>query len=244
MDTDKAWKRFGDIDPYYGVLTQEEYHSNRLAEKSLEEFFKSGEEHVMKTLAILREINPAFTPRRSLDFGCGVGRVTIPLAHKSVSVLGVDVSPGMLSEAQKNATKRGVENANFSHTAEGYFNLVHSFIVLQHIPPHRGLPILEDLASRVEPRGMIVLQVPYHRDASILHKLATAVKRKEPLINGIVNMTGGRRFTYPTMTMFCYDIQAIFTILRTAGFDDIRVTLDAPNQGYENMTLYGENRRP
>jgi SAM-dependent methyltransferase len=243
VKTDNVWRRLGDVDPYFGVLTQPEYQFHRLTEQAREEFFRSGEEHVRKMLATLREINPAFSPCRSLDFGCGVGRVTIPLARESTGVLGVDVAPGMLSEAQKNARERGVDNVIFSHVVAGHFNLVHSFIVFQHIAPRRGLQILNDLASRVEPEGMIVLQVPYHRDAPAWRKLATVVKRKEPLINGIVNLAAGRRFTYPTMTMFCYDVRSIFTILRNAGINDIRTILDVPDRGYASMTLYGENRR-
>jgi len=65
----------------------------------------------------------------------------------------------------------------------GQFSLVHSYIVFQHIPPKRGLKVLTDLASRVERGGMIVLQLPYYRDSSALRKLATIVKRKDPLIN-------------------------------------------------------------
>lgn len=243
MKTDKTWKRFGDVDPYFGVVTEAQYRSDRLTGYEKEEFFHSGEEHVKKILATLREINPSFSPSRSLDFGCGVGRVAIPLARESTSVLGVDVAPGMLSEAEKNACERGADKVCFSQTITGQFNLIHSAMVFQHIPPHRGLQILSDLASRVEPGGMIVLQMPYHRDAAVWLRSATIIKRRVPLINGMVNLAEGRKFTYPTMTMFCYDIPAVFAIFRRTGIYNVRVTLDAPEKGYALMTLYGENRR-
>jgi len=101
----------------------------------------------------LREINPGFSPTRTIDFGCGVGRLTLPLARDSASVPGVDVSPGMLSEAQKNSAERGVSNVRFALEVSGRFGLVHSFIVLQRIPPRRGLPIGRDPATPVEPGG-------------------------------------------------------------------------------------------
>jgi 2-polyprenyl-3-methyl-5-hydroxy-6-metoxy-1,4-benzoquinol methylase len=243
LNTDKVWKRFGDVDPYFGVLTQTEYQANRLTDQARDEFFRSGEDHAQKVLATLREINPAFSPSRTLDFGCGVGRVTLPLARTSACVLGVDVAPGMLSEARKNARERGLDNVRFAHTVDGNFDLVHSFIVLQHIPPHRGMRILDDLVSRVDTGGMLVLQVPYHRDAPVWRRLATVVKRTEPVINGVLNLAQGRRFRYPTMTMFCYDVPAIFGILLRAGIHEIKVTLDAPDLGYASMTLYGEKRQ-
>jgi SAM-dependent methyltransferase len=244
MDTDKTWKRFGDVDPYFGVLTLPQYESHRLTDQARDEFFRSGEEHVLNVLGTLREINPGFCPRRTLDFGCGVGRVTLPLARTSASVLGVDIAPGMLSEARKNARERGLDNVTFADTVDGCFDLIHSFIVLQHIAPRRGMRIISDLVSRVEPGGMIALQVPYHRDAPAWRRLATPVKRKVPVINGIVNLFQGQRFGYPAMTMFCYDIPEILGIFRRAGIYDIRMILESiDTAGYANMMLYGKNEQ-
>lgn len=240
MDTDNSWKSFGEVDPYFGVLTCDEYRSDRLSDGAREKFFQSGEDHAKKVLSVLREINPDFSPRRSLDFGCGVGRVTLPLAHESNIVVGVDVSPGMLSEAQRNAVASGVDNITFTHTVTGSFNLVHSVLVFQHIPPRRGARILAELASRLDTGGMIILQVPYHRDAPLWQKLATAVKRTAPVINGALNLVEGRRFSYPTMTMFCYDFATILAILRGAGIGNLRIDLDTPVQGYAGAMLYGE----
>jgi SAM-dependent methyltransferase len=240
VQTDKAWKRFGDVDPYYGVLTEPEYSAQKMTDAAKDKFFRTGEACVSRVLAILREIDPAFSPRRSLDFGCGVGRLAIPLAKVSGSAVGVDVAPGMLAEARKNAAERGAGNISFAHAANGQFDLVHTHIVLQHIPPRRGLGIVADLAARVNPGGMLVLQVPYHRDASAVRKLATVIKRVDPVINTLANLLGGRRLSYPTMTMFCYDVPAIFTILRRSGLADLRVRLDAPDQGYVGLTLYGQ----
>lgn len=241
MESDKAWKRFGEIDPYFGVLTQPEYRSNVMTAEAREEFFRSGNAHVERVLQKLRDIRPTFSPGRTLDFGCGVGRITIPLARMSDSALGVDVAPGMISEAQNNALEQGLTNVSFGPTVTGQFSLVHSYIVFQHIPPRRGMKILADLASRVERGGMIVLQVPYYRNASALRKVATAVKRKDPLINMITNLAGQRHFNYPTMTMFCYQSSAVMQTLHRAGFEDIRVELDESGGGYSNMTIYGES---
>jgi SAM-dependent methyltransferase len=240
VESDKAWKRFGDVDPYFGVLTEPQYRSGQMTEFAREEFFRSGEAHVEKVLKKLDAIRPGFFPGRSLDFGCGVGRVAIPLARTSGSVLGVDISPGMISEAEKNSRERGVNNVAFAHTIEGQFSLVHSYIVLQHIPPRRGLKTLADLASRVEFGGMIVLQLPYHRDASALRKIVTIVKRRDSLINTAINLAEGRRFSYPTMTMFCYKMSSVLKVLHAAGFRDLHVELDEPDKGYNCMTLYGE----
>ena len=44
-----------------------------------------------------------------LDIGCGTGRHSIELARRGFRVTGVDISPGMLAVARKNADKAGVQ---------------------------------------------------------------------------------------------------------------------------------------
>lgn len=44
-----------------------------------------------------------------LDLGCGTGRHAVELAKRGYSVVGVDLSPGMLGEARKAADLAGVE---------------------------------------------------------------------------------------------------------------------------------------
>jgi 2-polyprenyl-3-methyl-5-hydroxy-6-metoxy-1,4-benzoquinol methylase len=238
LNTDKAWKRFGEVDPYFGVVTHSQYRSRTLADHVRDEFFRSGERHVQIIMKTLREINPGFSPTRAIDFGCGVGRVTLPLAREAASVLGVDVSPGMLSEAQKNATERGVSNVKFVCEVSGNFDLVHSFIVFQHIPPRRGLPIVRDLVSRLERGGMIVLQVPYY--ASVRRKLRTRIEHADPIIKRAHNLVKGRALNYPALTMYCYSVSSILDIFRDAGIEDIRIVLDsAAGPSYSSMTLYG-----
>lgn len=42
--------------------------------------------------------------RDLFDFGCGIGRVSVAAASRARSVLGLDLSPGMLAEARRRAT--------------------------------------------------------------------------------------------------------------------------------------------
>jgi 2-polyprenyl-3-methyl-5-hydroxy-6-metoxy-1,4-benzoquinol methylase len=213
-----------------------------LTEDAREEFFESGEAHVQRIMKMLREIDPRFSPSSAVDFGCGVGRVTLPLAREAVSVLGVDVSPGMLSEARKNAAGRGVSNVRFAHEVSGSFDLVHSFIVLQHIPPRRGLRILRELLSRLEPGGMVVLQVPYDWRAAAWRKLATRVMRVEPITKRALNLARGRSFNYPTMMTFCYDLRSIIAIFQEFRIGDMRLTLDSSTPPYHaSVVLYGRS---
>jgi len=51
--------------------------------------------------------------RRLLDVGCGPGTVTLPLAGLFREVVGVDADAGMIQEARRLASERGVMNARW-----------------------------------------------------------------------------------------------------------------------------------
>src|SRR5215210_1486107 len=108
-NSDAAWERYGKFDPYFGVCTQDKYRTENLGESELEEFFRSGEEFINLLLSTTRErLDSSFQPTRALDFGCGVGRLTIPLAKMVAHVVGVDISDGMINEARNNCLRNDV----------------------------------------------------------------------------------------------------------------------------------------
>jgi hypothetical protein len=44
-NTDSAWRRWGEIDPYFGVVSFPQFHRSELNEKSLKQFFLTGRRH-------------------------------------------------------------------------------------------------------------------------------------------------------------------------------------------------------
>src|SRR5882762_1792622 len=101
-DSNSDWERFGRDEPYFGVLLDEKFRLRNLTPQALEEFFASGEAHVERVFrTIVRHLDPDFAPATALEFGCGVGRVLVPLARRCPSVVGVDVSASMLAEARR-----------------------------------------------------------------------------------------------------------------------------------------------
>lgn len=168
MSTDDAWKRWGEEDPYFAVLTDQKYRRSTLDDERKREFFLTGEQHAVHVLQQCVKVGGAsFKPRRALDFGCGVGRVTIPLARRIEAVVGVDISPGMLAEARSNASSRGQSNIDWvlSDDAlsglDGTFDLIHSCITFQHIEPLRGRVLFARLLGRLAPGGVGALQITY-----------------------------------------------------------------------------------
>lgn len=168
MGTDQDWRDWGRQDPYFAVITDERFRADRLDEQARAEFFASGEQHVQHVMREARNmVGGDFRPARALDFGCGVGRVAIPLCSQADEVVGVDVSPDMLEEATRNAARQGVSNLKLLPSDDqlsavsGQFQLVHSAIVLQHIPPVRGRELFALLLERIAPGGVGAFQVTY-----------------------------------------------------------------------------------
>src|SRR5712671_2277027 len=166
-NSDKDWERFGKTDPYFAVLTAPEFHG-QLSDTERTKFFASGASHIDTIFSIIRErLDSSFAPTRALDFGCGVGRLVLPLAERCGEVTGVDVSPSMLAEARRNCDAAGAKGVqlvlsddNLS-AVSGSFDFIHTYIVLQHIPVARGESLVRKLAAKLAPGGIAMFHAPY-----------------------------------------------------------------------------------
>jgi GT2 family glycosyltransferase/SAM-dependent methyltransferase len=171
MSTDDAWQKWGEQDPYYGVITDEKFRVGNITEEAKHAFFESGRLHVEHVLATCRHrLSKTFSPKRILDFGCGVGRVLIPFAKLDAEVVvGVDVSEGMLAEARLNCDYAGARQVQLIRSDDelselsGSFDLIHSAIVFQHIEVVRGRRLFQLLLRHLAPGGIAVLHVTYSK---------------------------------------------------------------------------------
>lgn len=161
-DTDRDWRIIGEQDPFFGVLTDPRYHRQNLTDQARADFFGSGETEITTLFDRIRAIFGDFNPKSALDFGCGVGRLTQPLAHRFGDVVGVDVSTGMLAEARKHNHTRAIF---LDQIPPRPFDWVVSFIVLQHVTPERGYALIGELLKAVAPHGGISLHIVFARTA-------------------------------------------------------------------------------
>jgi SAM-dependent methyltransferase len=167
-NTDRDWEEFGRAEPYWAVQTDEKFKSDKLTPQSLEDFFRSGEDLVSWTFDQIKlHIDPGFDPASALDFGCGVGRLTFPLARRCRTVTGVDISPGMLEKAREHERHLSIYNATFAKaddvlsTVDGPFDFINTYIVLQHISPERGEPLIRRLLDLLRDGGVGALHLTY-----------------------------------------------------------------------------------
>ena len=226
--TDSDWEEWGRKDPYYAVLSAPRFHRDAIDDSAITEFFESGQQHVEQVLSTLRRnFRSDFRSRRALDFGCGVGRIAVPLAKHAEEVTAIDISPSMLGEAARNAASQGMHNIEFLETdqldlvAAGSFDLIHSYIVFQHIQPHRGMAILHKLLRKLEPGGLGALHFTIARNAPHVKRFVAAVRQRSSLANRIANMLQGKPVSGPAIYMYMYSLSEMIWSMRAAGCDQI-----------------------
>jgi 2-polyprenyl-3-methyl-5-hydroxy-6-metoxy-1,4-benzoquinol methylase len=245
-NTDDAWECFGAKDPYYGVLTSESFRTSNIGDVERRDFFDSGRRHVLSCLAKIEALVGPVRRGGALDFGCGVGRLALPLASDAGFVLvdGVDISVSMLREARANAERMAVENVGLIHSSEffessdqrpdhRFYSFIHSFIVLQHIPTYKGYLIFRSLLDRLEPGGVIAVHFPYFRSVSSLRKLINYIRVRSSLLHMAGNLLQRRPLHEPPMQMNRYDMNELFLICHEFGLGSVSADflIDSGNHG-------------
>jgi SAM-dependent methyltransferase len=211
----ETWEHYGKEDPYFGVITDEKFRQTKLNAELLDEFLVSGIDYVDRIWSDIETINGGkFSPERTIDFGCGVGRLVIPLAARSKEAVGVDISDSMLEEARRNSKTKGLSNIDFVKSdpelsnLKGEFDLIHTFIVIQHIPADLGYRYFEQMLKRLKSGGIGVIHLTYKIEGSLMSR----IYRDFPLVYKIRRMIkGGDKFLIP---MYGYDLNKIFEMLQ------------------------------
>jgi SAM-dependent methyltransferase len=201
----RNWEALGGSDPLFGVLSDPTKYGGKW---EVDEFLASGRAHVDKLLRSLEDARATFGRGVCLDFGCGVGRLTIPLAQSFARTIGVDVAASMV-EAARRFLRPGDRcefivnrDPDLRQFPTATFDVVHSCLVLQHIPPDVSLRYIGDFFRVAKPGGLVVFQLPAERrsesEISAAHALPDGAHRARfTLKNPPATLTAGERVTLP-----------------------------------------------
>lgn len=169
-----AWERLARENAEFYIATWDVDFSDP---EAMARFFESGRSEAM---TILEECAPWLRGRAAaLEIGCGVGRLTIPMAREFREVLAIDIAPTMLERLRANCAREGITNVvpllSNERPPAKRVDLVYSRIVLQHIE-HEGevRRYLELVAAILEPDGIAHLHFDT-RPAGIFYRARALV---------------------------------------------------------------------
>lgn len=204
------WNELARREPYFAVLTEDRFLRGNFDEDSRRAFFESGDADVESLLAtIASTLGRSFAPATALDFGCGVGRLSIPLARRVGYVVGCDIANEMVVEATRNAQALGVDNATFTTSlddlSEQRFDLIVSLIVFQHIPVSEGLATLSKLLRLLSPGGVAAIHFTTRRPGNPFRRFARRVRAAIPVLHRLALRMEGSSRDLPYMQMNVYD---------------------------------------
>jgi SAM-dependent methyltransferase len=180
------------------------------------EFFATGRAEFEETLAYLAELGVEVRFGRALDFGCGVGRLTQPLASTFERVDGVDIAPSMIEHARRhdppsNCVFHLNERDDLSLFEDDTFDLVHSRLVLQHMRPALARGYLREFMRVLVPGGIAVFDLP-SRPADSLQ--ASVARRVPP---PVLNLLRRVRYRSGAMEQHWIAPDEVTRVLEAAG---------------------------
>lgn len=170
----RFWDARAAEDPFYFVDNQGAYRNT-----DLERFWAGGREALDR---MLDSLGVAIAPEDEIvEIGCGIGRITRPLAERGARVWALDVSQRMIDIAQElnpelaNVQWRLGDGRTLAGIETASADAVYSYVVFQHIPdPQITLGYVQEMGRVLRPGGWAAIQVSNdpspHRPAPFLRR--------------------------------------------------------------------------
>jgi SAM-dependent methyltransferase len=164
-DLQTVWEDQAKADPLWAILSDD---SKRGRQWHLDRFLATGERQVRASLERVADCGVSMRMGMAVDFGCGIGRLTQPLARRFEHTIGVDIAPTMLKIARDlNPHPERVEfilnardNLGFIKSASADFLMSHA--TLQHMSPEIAERYLGEFFRVVRPGGVMIFSCPSH----------------------------------------------------------------------------------
>jgi 2-polyprenyl-3-methyl-5-hydroxy-6-metoxy-1,4-benzoquinol methylase len=209
-----------------GVVSKDEAPRRSHGGELRDRHFEEGRRQV----ALLAEEVEAYAGRSlasccALDFGCGFGRMALPLAELCQHVYGLDISSADLQEADRNAERLGIENVSWLDASavselSGNYDFVLSNWVFAHINSRQGEKIFGALVQGLRPGGFGAIHVTLRPRAAAWRLISSKRSRASDAY----------------LMMNSYSLNRLGAILREAGVKQwlvkwIEPTEDSTNGG-------------
>ena len=161
-NSQKNWDGLAKTDPFWAILTEQEKKGGKWNKN---DFFATGVKEIEYLMTHLNQKEIQFSKLRALDFGCGVGRLTQPLSKYFNKVIGIDISPQMITLAENYNSKPNCQfvlnpTADIKLFHDNSFDFIYSNIVLQHITPDKVFDYLLEFIRILRNDGLLIFQLP------------------------------------------------------------------------------------
>lgn len=179
----ECWDELARQDALWAILTHGDKKGGRWDSA---EFFNTGKEEILQVFEYLDSLGLSVKREKALDFGCGVGRLTLALADHFGECSGVDLSFEMISLAKKlsppEAKCQYIHNPkpHLSLFPDGTFDFIYSNITLQHMKPEYALRYLEEFLRVLKPGGILLFQIPSEKRTTGAKKFKNFFKNLLP----------------------------------------------------------------
>jgi ubiquinone/menaquinone biosynthesis C-methylase UbiE len=162
----REWNDLAELDPMWAILSNRD---KKHARWDLDDFLATGRIEIEEALEAIQATGCPLGTQLALDFGCGLGRLTVALRQHFDKVVGLDVSPSMIESAQR--IHQGIDGLDFVANVRGdlavladdSFDFVYSSKVLQHVPgPELAKTYIAEFIRVLKPGGIAHFQIPVH----------------------------------------------------------------------------------
>jgi len=244
MSTNKDWNKWGSENPYYGVISNPKFLGKKLNHDDLKTFYDSGSSDVKWIINGARKLG-ANRFKVSIDFGCGAGRLAIAMSEHSDRVIGIDVSKSIIKEAKTNTPKSLKPKITYAlldpvkDKIPSKYDLVYSYIVLQHIPVNRGKLIIQELLDGLEPNGFAALHITHKYNAGAHKKTIIWLRNHLIILHYILNIVRGKKWNTPRMRMYLYNFDDVMDIFKKYGLNNVLIE-PTDHGGYIGSMITGK----
>ncbi|MGC8862201.1 MAG: class I SAM-dependent DNA methyltransferase [Armatimonadota bacterium] len=165
--------------------------------------------------AILRRV-PVCPEMEALDYGCGTGLVTLLIAPRVRSILGVDISEGMVSVLREKIDSQGIPNVSTAildlrrdPPLDRRFDMITSSMTMHHIDDPSQ--VVGKLAAMLRPGGWLCIadldaeSGDFHADKTGVHHAGFARDR----VREMFEAAGLESITLDTAYVFNREIEGV-----------------------------------
>jgi len=242
MNLDKLkndWESLAERDALWAILTDSSKASGKW---DIAEFMATGEAEIEVVLSHLAKIGLRLDfEGTALDFGCGVGRLTQPLARRFGPCVGVDISRQMIEKAKAlnqfaNCQFVVADSEPRLPFPDERFSFIYSNIVLQHVPPRFSEHYLKEFVRVLAPGGVIVFGV---QDSFRTPDIASAITWARMVLRLRSRIRGMIGNAQADMRMHCLPERTIRRVLGSATVVDVQFTNTAA-KNFNGRLVYSD----